>query len=65
MLTDSQLRVVELTVPMNSLSNILVAKERKKQSLFSDILAAGKLSNITYYLRNWIIGPLPSDRCSS
>ena len=52
-LTDSQLRVVELTVPMNSLPNILAAKERKQQkqsynSLFSDILAAGKLSSITY-----------------
>ena len=53
MLTDSQLRVVELTVPMNSIPNILAAKERKQQkqsynSLFSDILAAGKLSSITY-----------------
>ena len=54
MLTDSQLCVVELTVPMNSLPNILATKERKQQkqhfnSLVSDILAAGKLSSITYF----------------
>ena len=47
MLTDSQLRVVELTVPMSSLPNILTAKEHKqqKQSYIIYILAAGKLSN--------------------
>ena len=45
--------MVELTVAMNSLSKYSPAKERKQQkqpydSLFSDILAAGKLSSITY-----------------
>ena len=46
MLRDSQLHVVELTVPMNSLPNVLTAKERKQQK--QPILAAGKLSSITY-----------------
>ena len=52
MLTDSQLRVVELTVPMSSLPNILAAKEHKqqKQPYIIYILAAGKLSN--FYLKS-------------